>query len=165
MAMADLMGGLGRVFSYDISLPKLNALRRRSRHAGLNNIQAVQVSDGREHESFSKFEQTADRVLVDAPCSGWGVLRRNPDIKWRQSRESLERFPAFQLRLLEAYSSLVAPGGFLTFGTCTFRRAETTEVVEHFLERNADRFIRGHGGFAGPGSSDGFFMQSFVRKA
>ena len=165
LALADLMKGQGRVFSYDISAPKLQALRRRATRAGLNNIQAIQVPEGRELESLRKFEKSADRVLVDAPCSGWGVLRRNPDIKWRQSAESLERFPALQLRLLEAYSGLVAPGGTLVFGTCTFRKAETLDVVEQFMSRHGNEFSKSHGGFVGPGSSDGFFMQSFMRKA
>jgi 16S rRNA (cytosine967-C5)-methyltransferase len=163
LALADLMKGQGRLFSYDISAPKLQALRRRATRAGLNNIQAVQVAEGNELQALAKFEKSADRVLVDAPCSGWGVLRRNPDIKWRQSAESLQRFPALQLRLLEAYSTLVAPGGSLVFGTCTFRRAETTEVVEKFLQKHGSTFSKGPGGFLGPGSSDGFFMQSFQR--
>ena len=165
LALADLMRGQGRLFSYDVSTPKLQALRRRATRAGVNNIQAVQVVEGRELESLQKFQKSADRVLVDAPCSGWGVLRRNPDIKWRQSPESLERFPVLQLRLLEAYSTLVAPGGTLVYGTCTFRRAETTDVVEKFLERTGGAFARGPGGFLGPGSSDGFYMQSFRRNA
>ncbi|MBU6376653.1 MAG: hypothetical protein KGQ59_11695 [Bdellovibrionales bacterium] len=165
LALADLMKGQGRVFSYDISAPKLQALRRRATRAGLNNIQAIQVPEGRELESLRKFEKSADRVLVDAPCSGWGVLRRNPDIKWRQSAESLDRFPALQLRLLEAYSGLVAPGGTLVFGTCTFRKAETIDVIEQFISRHGDQFSKSHGGFVGPGSSDGFFMQSLMRKA
>ncbi len=165
LALSDLMGGQGRVFSYDISKPKLLALRRRATRAGLNNIQAIQVAEGSELQSLARFAGTANRVLVDAPCSGWGVLRRNPDIKWRQDRSSLERFPVLQLRLLEAYSTLVAPGGVLVFGTCTFRKAETIGVVDQFLERRGSEFERGPGGFLGPGESDGFFMQSFKRKA
>jgi 16S rRNA (cytosine967-C5)-methyltransferase len=163
LALADLMRGQGRLFSYDISAPKLQALRRRATRAGVNNVQAVQVVEGAELQSLAQFEKSADRVLVDAPCSGWGVLRRNPDIKWRQSAEALQRFPALQLRLLEAYSTLVAPGGTLVFGTCTFRKAETTEVVEKFLQKHGSSFCKGPGGFLGPGSSDGFFMQSFQR--
>jgi 16S rRNA (cytosine967-C5)-methyltransferase len=163
LALADLMKGQGRIFSYDISATKLQALRRRASHAGVTNIQAIPVTEGQESESLMRFEKTADRVLVDAPCSGWGVLRRNPDIKWRQSSAALSRFPEIQLRLLEAYSQLTKPGGVLVYGTCTFRKAETTAVVHQFLERNGAQFSKGPGGFLGPGSSDGFFMQSFTR--
>ena len=163
LAMADLMMGQGRVFSYDISERKIQSLRRRATHARLNNIQGMALPDGRETEALAKFEGTADRVLVDAPCSGWGVLRRNPDIKWRQEQEALGRFPAIQLRLLEAYSRLVKPGGILTYGTCTFRKSETTDVVERFEAGQNGSFERLKGGFFGPGESDGFFMQAWKR--
>jgi len=163
LAMADLMKGQGRVFSYDISDRKIQALKRRARHAGLNNIQGMALVEGKELEALSKFEGTVDRVLVDAPCSGWGVLKRNPDIKWRQDREALDRFPGIQLRLLKSYSTLVKPGGQLTFGTCTFRKSETLEVVQAFNEELGARFRPVAGGFFGPAASDGFFMQAWVR--
>lgn len=164
LAMADLMKGQGRVFSYDISDRKVQALKRRARHAGLNNIQGVTVTEGQEIEALAKFEQTADRVLVDAPCSGWGVLRRNPDIKWRQEGAALDRFPAIQLRLLRAYSTLVKAGGQLTFGTCTFGKAETAAVVSAFNDEVGSRFEPVGGGYFGPGPSDGFYMHAWVRK-
>lgn len=164
LAMADLMKGQGRVFSYDISDRKVQALKRRARHAGLNNIQGVTVTEGQEIEALAKFEQSADRVLVDAPCSGWGVLRRNPDIKWRQEESAMDRFPAIQLRLLKAYSSLVKPGGQLTFGTCTFRKAETVAVVSAFNDEVGSRFEPVGGGYFGPGASDGFYMHAWVRR-
>lgn len=167
LALADLMKGQGRVFSYDISERKIQALRRRATRAHLNNIQALALPEGGEGAALSRFQGTADRVLVDAPCSGWGVLRRNPDIKWRQDPQALERFPALQLRLLEVYSSLVKPGGILSFGTCTFRKAETLEVVSAFNERFGGRFKPVAGGYFGPSSaassSDGFFMHAWER--
>jgi 16S rRNA (cytosine967-C5)-methyltransferase len=167
LALADLMKGQGRVFSYDISERKIQALRRRATRAHLNNIQAMALPEGGESAALARFEGTADRVLVDAPCSGWGVLRRNPDIKWRQDPQALERFPDLQLRLLEVYSSLVKPGGILSFGTCTFRKAETLHVVQAFNERSHNRFRPIAGGYFGPSSSssssDGFFMHAWER--
>lgn len=164
LALADLLDGKGRIFAYDTSERKLQALRRRATKAGLTNIQAIALKDEAAMESMAqKFSKTAQLVLADAPCSGWGVLRRNPDIKWRQSRETLERMPGVQDRILDTYSELVAPGGRLVYGVCTFRREETTVVVDRFLEKRGD-FDRGEGGFLGPGSSDGFFMQALVRK-
>jgi 16S rRNA C967 or C1407 C5-methylase (RsmB/RsmF family) len=167
LALADLMKGQGRVFSYDISERKIQALRRRATRAHLNNIQAMALPEGGEAAALERFEGTADRVLVDAPCSGWGVLRRNPDIKWRQDPQALERFPELQLRLLEVYSSLVKPGGILSFGTCTFRKAETLNVVNAFNERAQNRFRPIAGGYFGPSSlsssSDGFFMHAWER--
>jgi 16S rRNA (cytosine967-C5)-methyltransferase len=164
LALADALKGKGRVYAYDVSEKKLQALRRRATHAGLNNIQAVPLVEGKESEMIQKFNGKANIVLVDAPCSGWGVLRRNPDIKWRQSQEVLKRMPEIQERLLSIYSKLVAPGGRLVFGVCTFRIEETREVVEKFLKKHPD-FVAKEGGYLGPGPSDGFFMQAFERKS
>jgi 16S rRNA C967 or C1407 C5-methylase (RsmB/RsmF family) len=163
LAIADAMGGKGRIYSYDTSEKKLQALRRRATHAGYNNIQAVALEEGKEAEKLKRFRRTAQVVLVDAPCSGWGVLRRNPDIKWRQTPDVLDRMPKIQKRLLSTYSDMVAPGGRLVFGVCTFRPEETREVVQAFLEEHPD-FEAREGGFLGPGPCDGFFMQSFQRR-
>lgn len=162
LAMADALGNRGLLYSYDTSEKKLQALRRRVGRGKFTNIKAVALKEGEEIAGLKRFAKTADRVLVDAPCSGWGVLRRNPDIKWRQSAEVLEKMPQIQKRLLSVYSSLVKPGGRLCFGVCTFRKAETTEVVAAFLKEHPE-FEARQGGYLGPGPCDGFFMQSFVR--
>ncbi|MBC7692265.1 MAG: hypothetical protein H7222_10890 [Methylotenera sp.] len=163
LAFADALKGKGRVYSYDTSERKLQALRRRATRAQVNNIQAVAVEEGQENLVIDRFKKTAHVVLVDAPCSGWGVLRRNPDIKWRQSPDVLMRMPLIQYRLLSQYSELVQAGGRLVFGVCTFREAETTAIVEKFLDAHPD-FEKAKGGFVGPGPTDGFFMQAFLRK-
>jgi 16S rRNA C967 or C1407 C5-methylase (RsmB/RsmF family) len=113
--------------------------------------------------ALAKFRRRANVVLVDAPCSGWGVLRRNPDIKWRQSPASLAKMPEIQLRLLHAYAELVTGDGRLVYGVCTFRPEETTQVVERFLKEKPE-FKAGPGGYVGPGPCDGFFMQVFFEK-
>jgi 16S rRNA (cytosine967-C5)-methyltransferase len=164
LAIADALKGKGRVYAYDTSDKKLQALKRRGTRAGLNNIQTLVVENEKEVEKIARFRKTANAVLVDAPCSGWGVLRRNPDIKWRQDPSVLERMPVIQLRLLNLYSELVAPGGTLTYGLCTFRTAETRDVVDAFLKKNPE-FEPIAGGYLGPGPCDGFFMQAFRRKA
>lgn len=163
LALADAMLGRGQVFAYDISVKKLDSLRKRAKRAGLSNIKTLPLVEGTESEQLKKFQGTADRVLVDAPCTGWGVLRRNPDLKWRRDPEAYGRLEALQARLLDAYCPLVKPGGILTYGLCTFRKAETTRQVEKFLERHPE-FEAVGGGFFGPGPSDGFFMFAFRRK-
>ncbi|MGK5084824.1 hypothetical protein WDW37_16165 [Bdellovibrionota bacterium FG-1] len=163
LAIADALGGKGRIYAYDTSAPKLQALRRRATRAGVTNIQTVQVREGQESEAIGRFKRRAHVVLVDAPCTGWGVLRRNPDIKWRQDPSVLERMPEIQLRLLSEYSQLVAGSGRLVFGVCTFRLAETREVVDRFLRAHPE-FEAGPGGFFGPGPTDGFFMQCLTRR-
>lgn len=165
LALSDLMDGRGRVFSYDVSERKLQALRRRAKAARLNSIQAVKVDEGAESEQLERFSGSADIVLVDAPCSGFGILRRSPDIKWKSSPEDFQELPATQLRLLSVYSRLVRPGGRLVYGLCTFSKAESVELVSRFLAEHPD-FEAGPGGFHGPlpGGPDGFFMQSFNRR-
>ena len=122
------------------------------------------MTEGAEEAHVERFKESADIVLVDAPCSGWGVLRRNPDIKWRQGKDVLDRMPKIQTRLLDVYSRLVAPGGRLVFGVCTFRMAETRDIVDSFLSSHPE-FVAQEGGFLGPGPCDGFFMQSFKKKS
>ena len=162
LALADALKGKGRVYAYDTSAVKLQALRRRATRAGVNNIQTTAVRDGSESEVVEKFQGKAHVVLVDAPCSGWGVLRRNPDIKWRQQKDVLTRMPQIQLRLLSVYADLVAPGGRLVYGVCTFRPAETTAVIGKFLSDHPE-FKVAEGGYMGPGPCDGFFMQAMVK--
>ncbi len=163
LALADYLEGRGRVFAYDVSNTKLQALKRRALRWNLNNIQTRVVTSGSEEELTGQFKASADRVLVDAPCSGWGVLRRNADIKWRQSPESISDLPALQLRLMLAYSRLVKTDGILTFGVCTFRKEETTAVTETFA-KECPEFELIAEGYLGPGPCDGFFMAAFRRK-
>jgi 16S rRNA (cytosine967-C5)-methyltransferase len=163
LAMADAMLGRGQVFAYDVSVKKLESLRQRARRAGLSNVKAVALPEGTEDTVTKKFAATADRVLVDAPCSGWGVLRRNPDLKWRRDPESYGRLQQLQARLLDLYGALVKKDGILTYGVCTFRAAETTKQVSAFLECNP-HFESVGGGYFGPGPSDGFFFHAFRRK-
>lgn len=164
LALGDAMLGRGQIFAYDVSVKKLDSLRKRAVRAGLSNIKTSPVTEGAEENVVKKFHGTADRVLVDAPCSGWGVMRRNPDLKWRREEAAYGRLAALQARLLDAYCPLVKPGGILTYGLCTFRKAETTQQVEKFLERHPE-FESIGGGYFGPGPSDGFFMHAFRRKA
>ncbi|MGE3262385.1 MAG: RsmB/NOP family class I SAM-dependent RNA methyltransferase [Bacteriovoracia bacterium] len=159
LAIADALLGKGSVYAYDVSEKKLEALRKRATRANLFNIKTAKVDDSGEPVA-TKFKEKADMVLVDAPCSGWGVLRRNPDVKWRQKPDELPRLEELQARLLSTYSKLVKPGGTLTYGVCTFRKNETQAQVDKFLQANPD-FTSIGGGFFGPGPSDGFFFHAF----
>jgi 16S rRNA (cytosine967-C5)-methyltransferase len=129
LALGAALGGKGRIVAFDIDPRKLAELRRRARRAGLANVQAVSVQTGIP-------PMQAARVLVDAPCSGLGVLRRNPEARWRLTPEEVGAFPARQLALLEQYAPLVEPGGRLIYATCTFLRAEDEGVVDTFLVRH-----------------------------
>lgn len=163
LAIADLMGGKGRVFAYDIFASKIAALKRRIGKAQLTNAKAIQLEAGREEEMLADFMGKADAVLVDAPCSGWGVLRRNPDAKWKENFAEIEKLPELQTRLLSLYAKLVRPGGRLVYSLCTFRRDESEGVVKRFQSEHPE-FVPVGGGYLGPAQTDGFFIQIWERK-
>jgi 16S rRNA (cytosine967-C5)-methyltransferase len=162
LALADALAGRGRVFAYDVSERRLGALKKRAQRAGFTNVKTQIVEEDNERALAERFRERADVLLVDAPCSGWGVLRRNPDVKWRQDAAALERFPVLQLRLLEAFAPLVAPKGRLVYGVCTFRPEETTLVADAFARAHPE-LRKGAGGYLGPGPGDGFYGQVFER--
>jgi 16S rRNA (cytosine967-C5)-methyltransferase len=137
LAVGAAMGGKGRLLALDIDGRKLEELRRRARRAGLSNLTARALT--REGELPAEARPGAwDRVLVDAPCSGLGTLRRNPEAKWRLTPQAIAGFPARQLGLLVTYAPLCAVGGRLIYATCTLLEDENDKVVERFLAERAD---------------------------
>src|SRR4051812_9016159 len=133
LAIGAALGGKGRMLALDTDGKKLEELRRRARRAGLTNLEARPVGGG-PLDIKGQF----DRVLVDAPCSGLGTLRRNPEARWRLTRATVESFPARQVSLLVTYAPLVAVGGRLIYATCTVARAENDLVIERFLGERDD---------------------------
>ncbi len=136
LALGAWMEGKGRLLAMDVAGKKLEELRRRARRAGLSNVAArelknTQLPDEARLESW-------DRVLVDAPCSGLGTLRRNPEARWRLTPADVARFPSLQLSLLVAYAPLVAVGGRLIYATCTVLRDENELVIENFLKERSE---------------------------
>lgn len=136
LALADLLGGRGRVLALDVNGKKLEELRRRARRAGLSNVMARPI-EGASLPREAK-PSAFDRVLVDAPCSGLGTLRRNPEARWRLTPRAVDAFPTEQLALLVTYAPLVAPGARLVYATCTVLAAENERVVERFLAERPD---------------------------
>jgi len=136
LALAALLANQGRILALDANGKKLEELRRRARRAGLSNLVARQVT-GAVLPAEAKLESW-DRVLVDAPCSGSGTLRRNPEARWRLTPKLLDRYPAEQTGLLLTYAPLVAKGGRLVYATCSVLREENDAVVERFLRERSD---------------------------
>jgi 16S rRNA C967 or C1407 C5-methylase (RsmB/RsmF family) len=165
LAIADFLKGLGRIFAYDIYPKKVAALKKRAERAQERNIQAICL---RSDSDLSGFYNSADRLLLDVPCSGWGVLRRNPDIRWsrrpRAEQQSFQHQEIHELQrsIVTRYLPLLKPGGVMTYGVCTFQRAETLDQVEWILKTFPSLRLR-HQGFIGPHETDGFFMASFER--
>jgi 16S rRNA (cytosine967-C5)-methyltransferase len=139
LALAMLMRGTGRIYAMDVSAKRLAALAPRAARAGISNVHAIALS-GENDARAKRLAGKIDRVLVDAPCSGFGTLRRNPDLKWRYGPERIAALAGEQLRILRAASRLVKPGGRLVYATCSILREENDEVV--------DRFVNETGGFA-----------------
>lgn len=139
LALGALLESRGRLLAIDVDRRKLEELSRRCRRAGLTNVQALCLEDSWTRDGGAGrlpawlTARGADRVLVDAPCSGLGVLRRNPEARWRLRPGDLDELPATQLRLLTAAATLVRPHGRLIYATCTVLRRENEEVVARFL--------------------------------
>jgi 16S rRNA (cytosine967-C5)-methyltransferase len=141
LAIGASMDGKGRLLALDTDGKKLEELRRRARRAGLTNVTARPVTDeGRALPDEARLGGW-DRVLVDAPCSGLGTLRRNPEARWRLTAEAVRGFPARQLALMVTYAPLVAVGGRLIYATCSVVDAENEGVVGRFAAERDD-FVR-----------------------
>ena len=135
LAMGALMQNKGRLYAFDISEKRLNNLKPRISRSGLGNVLPQRIDN--EHDSkLQRLWNKVDIVLVDAPCSGTGTLRRNPDIKYRQSPDKIARIVEQQASIFQAASQLVAVGGRLIYATCSLLRAENEQQVGTFLQHN-----------------------------
>ena len=132
LAVAALMRGTGRIYAFDTSPKRLAALAPRAARAGITNVHAVVLAgnDARAKRLAGKL----DRVLVDAPCSGFGTLRRNPELKWRYDERAVAELAAKQKRILQMASRLVKPGGRLVYATCSLLEEENDAVVQAFRD-------------------------------
>jgi len=133
LAMAMLMRGTGRIYAMDVSARRLASLAPRAARAGVSNIHPL-VLAGENDLRARRLAGKIDRVLVDAPCSGFGTLRRNPDLKWRYGPEQVAALAEQQLRILIAAARLVKPGGRLVYATCSILDEENDAVIERFGE-------------------------------
>jgi 16S rRNA (cytosine967-C5)-methyltransferase len=132
LLLADQMQSHGRLYAYDTSDKRLANLKLRAARAGVSNVQPQLIAHEQDAR-LRRLRDKADRVLVDAPCSGFGTLRRNPDLKWRQTPAAIAEMTAKQASILAAAARLVRPGGRLVYGTCSVLREENEAIVEAFL--------------------------------
>jgi len=156
--LAALMENKGQVIAMDIYENKLKELKRRAKRAGAHNIE-MRVIDSTK--PIKKLYDKADRVLIDAPCSGLGILRRNPDAKWKMQPEFIERIKKTQAEILNSYSRMVKPGGKLVYATCSILPSENQEQVEKFLtSENGKHFslIKDKKILSHESGYDGFYM-------
>jgi 16S rRNA (cytosine967-C5)-methyltransferase len=137
LALAALMSNRGKIIALDVDEQRLKKLQRRAERAGAQNVE-VHLAGKDSNEWGTDDSEKANAILIDAPCSGLGTLRRNPGNKWRVSPDFVEQLSLQQQRLLEQWSSLVKSGGRIVYATCTLTRKENEGVVESFLSRHEE---------------------------
>jgi 16S rRNA (cytosine967-C5)-methyltransferase len=133
--LSNLMQNTGTILACDTKADKLEILKKRSKKAAAENIKTHAIT---AENNLNSYNQKADLVLIDAPCSGLGVLRRNPDTKILITQEGIEQNIEKQANLLNEFSQLVKPSGFLVYAVCSFIEAEGSKQIEKFLEHNKD---------------------------
>ena len=162
--LAALMENKGQIIAMDIYENKLKELKRRAKRAGAHNIE-MRVIDSTK--PIKKLYDKADRVLIDTPCSGLGVLRRNPDAKWKLQPEFIEKIKKTQSEILNTYSRMVKPGGKLVYATCSILPSENQKQVEAFLASENGKnfnFIKEKKILANESGFDGFYMALLEKK-
>jgi 16S rRNA (cytosine967-C5)-methyltransferase len=137
LAIGATMRNTGRLYAFDTSAHRLDALKPRLARSKLSNVHPAAIAHERD-DRIKRLAGKIDRVLVDAPCSGLGTLRRNPDLKWRQSPKSVEELTVKQAAILQSASRLVKSGGRLVYATCSVLPAENEAIAEAFSAANPD---------------------------
>ncbi len=174
LALAADMQNEGRLIACDTDRTRLSRLEPRADRAGVSITQTILLNPKQEMEALSPFAEQADIVLVDAPCSGTGTWRRNPEARWRVVPRKLERFIQLQSHVLDLASQLVKPGGALVYAVCSFLDAEGRSQIDAFLARHMGWETRelaeigrdvGHGRILTPAhdGTDGFFVARLER--
>ena len=154
--LAALMENKGQLIATDIYESKLKKLKKRTRRAGVHNVTTKPIDSSKV---MKKMKGTADRVLIDAPCSGIGVLRRNPDSKWKLQPEFVDNIKKTQAEILENYSALVKTGGKLVYATCSILPSENENQVQLFLNNHPEfQFVKEKKVSVHKSGFDGFYM-------
>jgi 16S rRNA (cytosine967-C5)-methyltransferase len=139
LALGAAMRNTGRLYAFDVSGHRLEQLKPRLARSGLSNVHPAQIAHERD-DRVKRLAGKIDRVLVDAPCSGLGTLRRNPDLKWRQSPQALAELQAKQRAILASAARLLKEGGRLVYATCSLLLAENEAVAKAFTAAEGGRF-------------------------
>ncbi|OUR93333.1 RNA methyltransferase [Flavobacteriales bacterium 34_180_T64] len=160
--LASLMENKGQIIALDIYANKLNELKRRAKRDGAFNIETRPIESTKV---IKKLYDKADRVLIDAPCSGLGVLRRNPDAKWKLKPEFIENIKKTQAEILNTYSRMVKPGGKLVYATCSILPSENQDQVKKFLDSNKEfTLVKDKKVLPSKSGYDGFYMALIEKK-
>jgi 16S rRNA (cytosine967-C5)-methyltransferase len=160
LQIAALMNNKGKLISLDVEAYKLEELKKRAKRAGAFNIEARLIED---NKTIKRLEAKADKLLLDVPCSGLGVIKRNPDAKWKLNPEVIERTKNLQQKILQEYSFMVKINGELVYSTCSILPRENKNQVYIFIEKNPNfEFIKDNTILPSQGY-DGFYMALLKR--
>ncbi len=154
LALAGDMQESGRLIAADVNRDRLSRLRPRAERAGAPGIETLLLNGGREGEALAPFTNACDMVLVDAPCTGMGTWRRNPEARWRLSPDAVGRMATLQGHVLELAAPLVKPGGGLVYAVCSLLDAEGRDRIDAFLATH-DGWIAEDAGPAGRACGQG----------
>ena len=160
--LAALMQNKGKIIALDVEEWKLDNLRKRAKRGGISNIEARLITG---EKTISQLRNSADRLLLDVPCTGTGVIKRNPDTKWKLSKEVIEKTKQLQYTILKNYSAMLKPGGFLFYATCSILPSENYLQVKKFIEEQGDVFEFTKDKTIYPSEGyDGFYMALIKKK-
>jgi len=159
--IAALMKNKGQIIALDIYEWKLAELKRRAKRAGAFNIETRFIED---NKVIKRLHNTADRLLIDAPCSGLGVLKRNPDSKWKIDEDFINRIKTEQENILQNYSKILKKGGKMVYATCSILPCENGEQVRKFLAENTEFALVEEENIMPSDGYDGFYMALIERK-
>ncbi len=162
LQLASLMKNKGRIIAMDTEGWKLDELKKRARRAGVANIEPRVIESSK---TIKRLENSADRLLLDVPCSGLGVIKRNPDAKWKLTPEFMERVKELQQHILVDYSTMLKKDGLMVYSTCSLLPSENEKQVERFLESRKEQFELVEQKWIKPSEGfDGFYMALIKRK-
>jgi len=153
--LAALMQNKGQIIAMDVEAWKLKELQKRARRNGAHNIETRPIENAK---SIKRLHNSADRLLLDVPCSGTGVVKRNPDTKWKLRPEHLDRVRKIQGDIIEDYSKMLKSGGKMVYATCSILRSENEDQVERFLEGHPEFKLISQERVNPSPWSDGFYM-------
>ena len=137
LAIGAAMRSTGRLYAFDTSAHRLEALKPRMARSGLSNVHPAAIAHERD-DRVKRLAGKIDRVLVDAPCSGLGTLKRNPDLKWRQNLKAIEAMAVTQAAILQSAARLLKPGGRLVYATCSLLPQENETIAQAFSDANSE---------------------------
>lgn len=162
LQLAALMQNKGKIISLDVEDWKLEELKKRAKRAGAFNIETRVIEDSK---TIKRLENKADKILLDVPCSGLGVIKRNPDAKWKLNLETIERTKLLQQKIISDYSTMLKVGGSLIYSTCSILPSENKQQIDIFLKINSNfEFINDTTILPSQGY-DGFYMCELKRNS